>query len=443
MAPEGTDYKIVHDAIHGSIRVEGVYQSLLETPELQRLHSVHQLGLAYLVFPGARHSRLEHSLGAYHVAGQMARALHLEPDETELVQAAALLHDLGHPPFSHTLEFILKDLLGSDHMETTQRIILGEDSIVLPHERAHLPPGPTVAELLDEAGMSPQMVASLVAAEPVWSTPVQATLGPRRRAGQSYFNGPQYLVQLIHGPIDVDQIDYLLRDSYYTGVAQGIVDLDRLLQTVELHHGDLAVHRRGVPAVEGLLVARALMYTSVYFHKTVRIAELMLTKAVERLSAEEIASVHRETDGGLLALLRAKEGFFAEIVAMLKYRRLYKKAFVLNTNELTPAQAEALAELSDYWTRRKAEEALAKRARVPDGYLIIDVPEREILLSEPRIGKTGVKILDDGKVRSLPKLSPLAASLQLRAVHDWGVLVSCAPQYRTAVAKAAPKVLFG
>jgi len=443
MAAEGTDYKVVHDAVHGSIRVDGLYHALLETPELQRLHSVHQLGLAYLVFPGARHSRLEHSLGAYHVAGQMARALHLDADEAALVRAAALLHDLGHPPFSHTLEFLLKDLLGGDHMETTQRLILGKETIVLPQERAHLPEGPSVAELLEGAGLEPRTVASLVASEPVWSTPVQATLGPRRRTGQSYFNGPQYLVQLIHGPIDVDQIDYLLRDAYYTGVAQGIVDLDRLLQTVELYHGDLAVHRRGVPAVEGLLVARALMYTSVYFHKTVRIAELMLVKAVERLSEEEIASVHRETDGGLFALLRAKGGFFAEIAAMLKYRRLFKKAFVLNTSELTPAQAEALAELNDYWKRREVEAELARRARVPDGYLIIDVPEREILLAEPRIGKTGVKILDDGKIRSLPKLSPLAASLQLRAVHDWGVLVSCAPQYRAAVTKAAPKVLFG
>src|SRR4030042_286421 len=110
--PPVTNYKIVHDSVHGSIRMQGVFLKLLEAPELQRLHSIHQLGLAYLVYPGANHTRFEHSLGTFSVAKRLCEGLGLSTEEASVVQCAALLHDVGHLPYSQTLEFVLPDQLG-------------------------------------------------------------------------------------------------------------------------------------------------------------------------------------------------------------------------------------------------------------------------------------------------------------------------------------------
>ena len=123
------EHKIIRDSIHGDIKVEGVFLDLLATPELQRLYNVKQLGLAHLVFPGAHHTRLEHSLGTYHMALRSAELLGLERNETEIVTCAALLHDIGHGPFSHTLEALLRDSLDVDHVELTEKLIFGEYKI--------------------------------------------------------------------------------------------------------------------------------------------------------------------------------------------------------------------------------------------------------------------------------------------------------------------------
>src|SRR5438128_7427041 len=121
------DLKTVTDTVHGTIRLEPLTLDLLETLELQRLNSIRQVGLTYLVFPGANHSRVEHCLGVGHVAGEMAKALDLSPDERKLVKAAGLLHDVGHGPFSHTLEHVLRRALAVDHMPRMHRTITGAD----------------------------------------------------------------------------------------------------------------------------------------------------------------------------------------------------------------------------------------------------------------------------------------------------------------------------
>ncbi|HEX16957.1 MAG TPA: HD domain-containing protein, partial [Thermoplasmatales archaeon] len=111
------DHKVVRDPIHGSIRFEGLFLDLLESPELQRLHSIKQLGFAYMVFPGANHTRLEHSMGAYHMAKRAGDALSLKEDDRIYLECSALLHDIGHGPFSHTLESLLRERFGIDHVD--------------------------------------------------------------------------------------------------------------------------------------------------------------------------------------------------------------------------------------------------------------------------------------------------------------------------------------
>jgi hypothetical protein len=195
------------------------------------------------------------------------------------------------------------------------------------------------------------------------------------------------------------------------------------------------------------------MYSSVYFHKTVRIAEVMLSRAVERLdpTEDDLAAIARMVDMDLLHYLEAQGGLAASMVKALKLRHLYKAAYVATREELNgkdrgekedDSSLEALQELEDIGRRRDREDEIARRVSAPEGMVAIDIPAKEVVLSEPRIHKTGILILDKGKVRPLEKFTPLARALELRPVPSWIVMVSCAKKYRDAVAKMAPKILF-
>jgi HD superfamily phosphohydrolase len=434
-------YKVIHDSVHGSVRMEGVFLRLLGRPEIQRLHGVHQLGLAHLVFPGANHTRLEHSLGTFHIAGQMADALRLKKDERDQVMAAALLHDVGHPPYSHTLEQVILDRLGVEHVDLSRQLILGEKRAIGPREEQYLSDVASIPTVLQEGGIDPEIVADLVISPIGNESSGQSMLAVE--LGQAHFGHANYLHQIIHGPVDADQMDYLLRDAYYTGVAHGAIDLDRLLQTIDVFHGDMVVLKSGITAVEGLMVARALMYTSVYFHKTVRIAEMMLCKAVEMADPQIVDSIQIETDASLGEKLLRGGGYPARIMTLLRYRELYKKAYSLSLVDLSEADLDALLSLTEYRTRKAKEEEIALKAGLHPSEVILDMPEKELLIAEPRIGKTEVPILSEGRVRPLSRYSPLAKALQARSVHDWAVMVSTPQRHREVVEKVAARVLLG
>lgn len=417
--------KTIVDAVHGTIRLEPLIQDLLETLEIQRLNSIRQLGLTYLVFPGANHSRIEHCLGVSWVANEMARALDLPEDERKLVQAAGLLHDVGHGPYSHTLEHVLSRELAVDHMHLTQRLITGEDDNVGKEDRKAFPDVPRIHEVLQDHGVSPKEVAALIR-------------GPSDEGalfGRSSRDNHRYLGQIIHSPMDADQIDYLLRDAHYTGVSQGRIDIARLLLTLRLHHGSLALDRKGLPALEGMLVARGLMYSSVYFHKTVRIAEQMLARSVER-SETSIAEVQKMVDHELLTWLMHQGKFQREIALRVRYRKLYKRVLAHDRDELSEEAKATLASFKDVRERRRMEDRIARRAGLEPGQVVVDVPLPELLISEPRITKTEVMILDDGEARPFSRVSPLGRALQLRQVTDWVVMVAAPPQAVDATRKA-------
>lgn len=433
-----SDHKIIHDSVHGSIRVDGVSLALVEAPELQRLHSIHQLGLAYLVFPGANHTRFEHSLGTFWVARRMCASLQLDREEARLVECAALLHDVGHLPYSHTMEFVLHDRFGIDHAEISRRLIKGEDSILTDADRKILGDFRSIPEVLEKSGLDPKVVAGLL--EPVPKRQAaQKVLGTQR--GQAHFNSRRYLSQIVSGPADADQLDYLKRDSHYTGVAYGVIDLPRLFETIEVFNGDLVISRSGLSAIEGMLVARSLMFSSVYMHKTVRISELMLAKAVEVLAREDIDTLHRMTDSTLLSQLVARGGYCERIAVMLKYRRLFKRAFSVPASDVDDAFRKRLQHLARVDARRSVEGEIARRAGIPEGDVIVDIPSSELSVSEPRLSLTDVRVLENGRVRMLPKLSSIAQSLQTRHPYDYSVMVACPGKHRPKVARAAARAL--
>ena len=430
------EYKIVRDTVHGNIKLSGVLLELMETPEIQRLNSIHQLGFAYLVYPGAHHSRIEHSLGVSHVAGLMADSLGLNEDEKKLVMSAGLLHDVGHGPYSHTLEYLISSKLKKDHMDITKAVITGEYDIIDKKEKEMIGVKKTIPEILEKHGLKTKEVAGLVSHKLTDYT-----------ANLEFFNSKKpekkYLNQIIHSAVDADQIDFLLRDAHYTGVAYGVIDMGRLLQTMEIHNNSLVLQKKGVSAVEGMLVARGLMYSSVYFHKTVRIAEVMMARAVEKAMEKGIGDITKMTDSELVSALDKAGGFPKEIVLMLKYRRLFKKAYTKNTDKLEMDEIKKLLKMEKTEERRKKEKEICSRVGASEGYVIIDTPGREILLSEPRLNSIEVKIVDNGKISPFSKHSSLAKGLRNRRIVEWGVMVSAHPDYVKRASKTADDVLFG
>jgi HD superfamily phosphohydrolase len=432
--------KIVHDPVHGSIRMSGLNQALLESAELQRLGHIKQLGLANLVFPGANHTRLEHSLGAYHIADRLALELEMDKADRTHLSAAALLHDVGHGPFSHTLEGAVFTELGFDHVEHSRRIIRGEVEALPQGDRKDLGSPPRVSDIIEGQDVDPHEVASLLEGG---KGPTIFDFAPNGNLGEGLDPSARHLRQIIHGVVDVDQIDYLMRDSHYTGVAHGVIDVDRLLQTLVVADGELAVEHGGVSALEGMLVARGLMYSSVYFHKTARIAELMLARAVERLADGDLMRrVPSMVDAELMDELAEMPGG-RDAVLRLKYRRLHKSAFQLSLADATEDQRTAMMGLSKQSARRAWEDELAHRSGLDEGDVMVDVPAAELLLSEPRLYTTHIRVLDGSELYPLSKFSPLARALQQRTVTQWGLLVACPKEEVDKVGAAAERSLGG
>ncbi|WP_297512875.1 HD domain-containing protein [Thermococcus sp.] len=410
--------KIIHDGIHGSMKVTGVILELVKTPEFQRLRHIRQLGLAYLVYPGANHSRFEHSLGTWHIAKRLSEEVGLEEDESLLLQVGALLHDIGHGPLSHTFEGIYRHYVKErDHMRLGGDIITGRINITGDEDGRKIP------EILESHGIEPREVADLI-------------LGRAKKP---------YLGQMLHGGVDVDQLDYLIRDAHYTGVAHGIIDLERLLKVLEIHDDELVVDEKGVEAVEGMMVARSLMYSRVYFHHTVKIAEGMLTRALEfALEEDHLWDFWKMTDCRVLVELEDLEGLPAELTRRVLYRKLYKAAVLASAEELSPEEKrELLSAYRNVKRRQELERALAEAVGASEGEVILEFSIADLMLSEPRLKETGIKVLlENGEVQPLSKVTPLANALKRRQTPRWAVLIASPEKYVGKLRESWRKVLF-
>ncbi|HEY1115984.1 MAG TPA: HD domain-containing protein [Chitinophagaceae bacterium] len=235
--------KIINDPVHGFITIDHpLVFEIISHPYYQRLRRIHQMAFASLVYPGAVHTRLHHSLGAYHLMGLALtelknKGVDITPDEELGARIAILLHDIGHGPYSHALE---RKLIRGVHHEDISTLIL---------------------QLLNDQ------------------------LGGELQTAIDIFSGKypkKYLHQLVSGQLDVDRMDYLTRDAFFTGVAEGVIGYDRILKMLVVHEGELMIEEKAIYSVEKFLVARRLMYWQVYLHKTVVSAEKMLVRIIER-----------------------------------------------------------------------------------------------------------------------------------------------------------------
>jgi len=415
-----TNSKTIRDPIHGDIKIEGLFLELIDTPELQRLYNIKQLGFAHLVFPGAHHTRLEHSLGAYYLAFQAAEKLGLDKEEQEILTCAAILHDIGHGPFSHTLESILRDTLNVDHVDLTEKLINGEHTIFDGKEKDYIESS-SVFDILKINGINLEELNSIIR-------------GKNKEK--------PYLSQLLNSSIDVDQLDYLVRDAYYTGVSYGMIDIERFLQTLLIVNNNLAVRKKGVGVVENILMARTLMYSSVYFHKTVRIAELMLSKAIEMIDDTKPFEFFKMTDAELINELKKMGSYQHEIATRLKYRNLFKVACSFSDSNLDNGYLEIINKLENTEFRRKKEQDIEELLNIPSGHVIIDVPRKELYQAEPRIDQTDITIVDEKDQKKIDFYTPVAKAIRSRAIPEWMVMIVTDEKYRDILSEKAEKILF-
>jgi hypothetical protein len=361
--------KVIRDSIHGDIFLDDTELGVVDTSEFQRLRRVKQLGMTYLVYPSANHTRFEHALGALHLAGRLAAKLDLEEEEKRSLRLAALLHDTGHGPLSHTSEELLRRYLGMGHEETTRRVI--EDS--------------EVTGVLEEGGIDPGEIVAILA-------------GNRG-----------YLSKAIASEYDVDRMDFLVRDAHHTGVAYGVIDLDRLLNTLMVHDEDLVVEEGGLKAVEALLVARFLMTPTVYLHHTSRIADAMFLKATERAIEEGILNkelLYRMDDYSMQNLFRSARGYVGDIGDRFDRRELFKKAYSKPFNEFEEESRERIYELrTDLGRWRRIEAELSSELGLEEGYLILDLPPFK------EYEEMKGRVVIDGELRRIEEVSRLTRIL--------------------------------
>jgi uncharacterized protein len=412
--------KTIRDPLHGDIKIEGLFLELIEAPEIQRLYDIKQLGFAHLVFPGAHHTRLEHSLGTYHMASKAADQLGLDKEEKKIISCAAFLHDIGHGPFSHTLEHILRESLNADHVDLTEKLIFGEHFIFNDEEKKYIDT-PSVFEILNKNNIDRDEISNII---------------------RGNTKEKKYLGQILTSPVDVDQIDYLIRDSYYTGVAYGMIDVERFLQTLMIKNNQLAASKKGVGVLENILMARNLMYSSVYFHKTVRIAELMLAKAIEKIKDTNPFEFFKMTDAELVSDLKKRGKFQYEIATRLKFRKLFKQAYTKSKSTLDEDTNEIIKKLEKMNFRREKEREFEDILNLPSGHIIIDIPSFELLKAEPRIKQTDIPIVDQDKVKRLDDYTPVAKAIVLREIPDWTIMIITDGKYKEYVSKNAEKILF-
>ena len=410
--------KIIRDPIHGDIKIEGIFLDFLEAPEIQRLYNIKQLGFAHLVFPGGHHTRLEHSLGTYFMSLKACESLKLDNEEKDLISCAAFLHDIGHGPFSHTLESILRNTLNVDHIDLTEKLILGQHRIFNDYEKKIIEPI-TVFNIIKDYGFNHQKIINIIKG-----------------------NGKDYQSQFLNSPVDVDQLDYLMRDAYYTGVAYGLIDAERYLNSLIIKNGILGITKKGISVVENILMARALMYSSVYFHKTVRIAELMLSKAIELHEEFHPFEFFKMTDDELISNLKNMGVYQQEIAVRLKYRKLFKQAYAPSTVELSADRIESIKKFDDFKFRRRKESEFEDKLGIQKGHIIIDFPCNELHLNEPRIDNTGIMVFDDNHFKNLDNFTPISQAIRSRLITDWAIMIITDEKYRDIVSKKAEKILF-
>lgn len=406
----------IRDPVHGYVKVTEVEREVIDSPFVQRLRRVHQLAGSYLVYPGAVHTRFEHVVGTMHIAGQIGKSLasasEMDQEFVQELRLAALLHDVGHGPFSHMFEEVLAAKGTTTHEDITQRIIL-ETSL---------------GDLLRKHGFSPERTSELA-------------VGKLNKA-------PSFMNEIIVGGLSADIMDYLLRDSYFTGVEYGKVDIQRLVDSLHAPDGHLALDHAALYTFEAMLLARYEMFKAVYFHRTVRAAELMLVHAMDladkTLGLTDLSNLDRYldlTDEIVLQRLASIDPATPELMQAkqlaldFRNRNLVKCVFERLFQRRDQAIGQLFAESRE---RARTVAELARSAGVDPVHIFLDVPTApSVPYTSSRQMLTSVRLIEEGDggttnvpIKDLPLVGSIAGFMDVLRVY-------ASPSVRQPVKQAA------
>lgn len=399
----------ITDPVHKYIRFSQVEKEVIDSPAFQRLRRIRQLAGAHLVYPSAQHSRFEHSLGAMHIAGLAGETLLRKRyiDHAEMVQdlrLAALLHDIGHGPFSHLFEELLEYRCNTTHEELGKKIIMQSE----------------IVDILQRHGYSAQHICQL-------------------SFGQSKVN---FMNEIISGGLSADIMDYLPRDGLFTGAEYAKVDYHRLVSSLEVSRNRLAINRSALNSLESMLISRYEMFKAVYFHKTVRSAEVMLLRSM--ISADEVLGLTNTSLSNYLAL--TDEATLERLCGLSgKYSFSYKMARDYRDRKLLKSVYEKFLHKRDRQrTDRKALEALTTRiadmANIDRNYVFVDasrVPSMPLTPSKEEM--YSILVVDKEQVYEMP-VSEIPLVESISGFFDM-LRVYTTAENRDDVERAVKKVL--
>jgi len=362
----------ITDPIHRYIRFSQVEKQLIDSPAFQRLRRIRQLAGAHLVYPSAQHSRFEHSLGTMHIAGLAGETLLGKGyiDQTEIVQElrlAALLHDIGHGPFSHLFEEVLEYRRNTSHEDLGKEIILKTE----------------LSDILERHGYNAHQICRL-------------------SFGQSKVN---FMNEIISGGLSADIMDYLPRDGLFTGAEYAKLDYHRIVSSLEVSKNRLAINKSALNSLESMLISRYEMFKAVYFHKTVRSAEVMLLRSM--ISADETLGLTNTSLYNYLALtdeatldrlcsLSDRDAFSAKMARDYRDRRLLKSVYekFLHKRDRQRMDRKALEALSSH---------IANVADVDSRYVFVDVSRAASMpLTPSKEEMYSVLVIDKDRAYEMP-----------------------------------------
>ncbi len=351
--------KFIRDSVYGDISLNKFEERIMDMPQFQRLRRIKQLGLISLIYPGATHTRFEHCVGTMNLGFKLSTELGLSDDDIDLIRTSALLHDIGHGPFSHVSEGVL-----SMPHEELSKYVLTQTSM---------------QDLLEEKFDVNEIV--------------------------DIINGRGYLGPIVSGELDVDRMDYLLRDSHNTGVAYGIIDYERIISNLKLDDG-LILDIKGVQAAEGALVSRYFMYPSVYQHHTTRIVNSMFRRALKKVFDEDIINendIYKYDDAEIIGVFRhCEDEFVNDIMARLDNRRIMKRVKTIRLDNFKYPEKMYKIEQKEL---RKAEEEIAEDYDIDKNYVFINIAEY------PRFDEMKTQVNLDGKLYPLTEISNIIGAL--------------------------------
>ncbi|MGQ9781682.1 MAG: HD domain-containing protein [Nitrososphaeria archaeon] len=342
----------IKDPVHGYIKLTEIEREIIDTREFQRLRRIKQLSGAHFAYPGATHTRFCHSLGAMHLAGDigdlfLAKSM-ISQSDLQRLRVAALLHDVGHGPFSHLFEEVIFSKRNLTHEDLTKRMI---------KETA-------IRDVLQSHGLPPTDIADLA-------------------VGQSR-NDPIFMNEIIGGGLSVDIMDYILRDAYFTGVEYGKLDVNRLLNSFDIceQGGHLALDYSAIYSLEAMMISRYEMFKAVYFHKTVRAAEIMLIQALALAdeilnfsNLRNISTLSELDDESLICMIlcsndpQLKES--QELIRNVLNRRLIKCVYEKVVHRKDPFIYQILTQKD---VRETLIKTISSKAHVPEKAIYVDVP---------------------------------------------------------------------